>query len=695
MLIRIKEHVRWEDPNPKQTVPAEKILSEKLVKKTISRRSIIGILLAGTALISAPTTLKAALALNYIIFNPADNGVTDNSAALQTAIDTAWAQPFGGTVYCAPCSVGYVIDNINLRNQVDVLGGGMRETAFLAKPGSTNPVFVLDTGHVINTRYENFIVSASPQSSFTATGSGTNLTISGVSGVITLGSVGTDVIGVGVPINTYIVSQTSGTPGGAGVYVTNNATTASAAACTGISRQHCFALAAVLGGNSDAGLWYTIFKNIGIVNFGGYSWWLRGGPNSFVQPHQFITFDTCIAIRPNNYYSRCVLMTGQCGQIKFQGICDFDGLNVATNGFNIEMGAEFVSGSLIGGPLVGATTAAGGGNGTGTAVNGPRTPYNIIFHGVTSQNALTAIFTYNTFNVVIDSCYFEDVAQVIVASVAYNTSIINNHFANSGILPTATTPVNSAFSTATTGGSLAAGTYYYRVSATNANGETLASAETSQVVPAGTSTNTVTVNWGAVTGATGYKVYGRTTGAELLIASVGAVTTYVDTGSITPAGALPTVSTSGIGFIISMTNGSYGNVIGSDYGSPDRFIANGAGNGSGQLFTQGNLTAGTPGNLDSNVSWAVNGPIAALRYAQQCYINAATTITSFTSYHTVGTRVSFVNDQGGASVAFTSGNNIKLGHWTTLTLGNFDTALFELSDAAAGWQLIGTTGTLS
>lgn len=103
------------------------------------------------------------------------------------------------------------------------------------------------------------------------------------------------------------------------------------------------------------------------------------------------------------------------------------------------------------------------------------------------------------------------------------------------------TPVNSAFSTLTTGGTLAAATYFYRVSATDANGETLASTETSQATTG--TTSTVTVNWGAVTGATGYKVYGRTTGAELLIAAVGNVTTYTDTGSITPSGALPAANT--------------------------------------------------------------------------------------------------------------------------------------------------------
>lgn len=110
---------------------------------------------------------------------------------------------------------------------------------------------------------------------------------------------------------------------------------------------------------------------------------------------------------------------------------------------------------------------------------------------------------------------------------------------------TLSTPTNAAFSTASTGGSLVPATYYYRVSALGAAGETLASTETSQVVGAGTNTNTVTVNWAAVSNATGYKVYGRATGAELLIATVGNVTTYIDTGSVTPAGALPASNTTG------------------------------------------------------------------------------------------------------------------------------------------------------
>jgi hypothetical protein len=109
------------------------------------------------------------------------------------------------------------------------------------------------------------------------------------------------------------------------------------------------------------------------------------------------------------------------------------------------------------------------------------------------------------------------------------------------------TPVNGTHTTTTTGGTLVPGTYYYRVSATNALGETLASTETSKVVPAGTNTNTVTVVWGVVMGATGYKVYGRTTGAELLMATIASGNTllWLDAGSVGPAGALPTANSTG------------------------------------------------------------------------------------------------------------------------------------------------------
>lgn len=112
-------------------------------------------------------------------------------------------------------------------------------------------------------------------------------------------------------------------------------------------------------------------------------------------------------------------------------------------------------------------------------------------------------------------------------------------------------PVVGSTSTATTGGTLAAGVYGYRVTALTALGETRPSAEM-RVTTTG-ATSTTTINWTAPPSLdertaptiTGYKVYGRTMGAWLLIATLGVVLTYTDTGSVTPAGAMNRRNTSG------------------------------------------------------------------------------------------------------------------------------------------------------
>lgn len=102
--------------------------------------------------------------------------------------------------------------------------------------------------------------------------------------------------------------------------------------------------------------------------------------------------------------------------------------------------------------------------------------------------------------------------------------------------------------TAVAGGSLTVSTtYYYRVSAVsgsnNGTGVTLPCVEVSAAT-AGANLS-VQLAWTAVPNAVGYQIFGRATGAELLIAQVaGSATTYTDTGAITPLGAMPTVDTS-------------------------------------------------------------------------------------------------------------------------------------------------------
>lgn len=91
---------------------------------------------------------------------------------------------------------------------------------------------------------------------------------------------------------------------------------------------------------------------------------------------------------------------------------------------------------------------------------------------------------------------------------------------------------------------------FFKVTAYNAGGETLPSAEVSVSVVSGSAT----VTWGAVTGATGYKVYrSRATGTEALVADVGNVTTYTDYGSITPSGSPPVSNTTSGAVVLTWT----------------------------------------------------------------------------------------------------------------------------------------------
>ena len=72
-------------------------------------------------------------------------------------------------------------------------------------------------------------VSTCALASFTGTGSGTNLTAASVTGLLEPGDT---LSGTGVPAGTIILSQSSGVPGGAGVYVTSASTTSSSASLT-------------------------------------------------------------------------------------------------------------------------------------------------------------------------------------------------------------------------------------------------------------------------------------------------------------------------------------------------------------------------------------------------------------------------------------------------------------------------------
>jgi hypothetical protein len=109
-------------------------------------------------------------------------------------------------------------------------------------------------------------------------------------------------------------------------------------------------------------------------------------------------------------------------------------------------------------------------------------------------------------------------------------------------------PVNATFTLGA--GTLVAGTYCYRVTASTLAGETDPSTETCLTIGAGDAPAGVNVNWATIPGAIVYKVYGRTTGTEELLTTISnipvATPTWLDSGSGTPSGAMPTKNESGV-----------------------------------------------------------------------------------------------------------------------------------------------------
>ncbi len=95
-----------------------------------------------------------------------------------------------------------------------------------------------------------------------------------------------------------------------------------------------------------------------------------------------------------------------------------------------------------------------------------------------------------------------------------------------------------AFTTGSSGSS-----YYYKLTATNAQGETVGSASL------GMANNTSTLNWTQINGATGYKLYRNSiddfTSGSLLRTTIttGATVSFADTGAATGAGLPPTAPT--------------------------------------------------------------------------------------------------------------------------------------------------------
>lgn len=136
----------------------------------------------------------------------------------------------------------------------------------------------------------------------------------------------------------------------------------------------------------------------------------------------------------------------------------------------------------------------------------------------------------------------------LTINVPVGTSVLVNDLAGNsvaGAIAALATPAAPTLTPSGTGGTLAAGTTYnYRIVAVNKYGVTLPGPQAASNATTTGTTSSIAISWAAVTGATSYQVYGRTAGAELLLATVTA-TNYTDTGAATPSGAMPAANTSG------------------------------------------------------------------------------------------------------------------------------------------------------
>lgn len=132
-----------------------------------------------------------------------------------------------------------------------------------------------------------------------------------------------------------------------------------------------------------------------------------------------------------------------------------------------------------------------------------------------------------------------DTFKALLMESGFVFNPMTHSFANSGIVRLDTPTISALVEQS---GTLGAGTYYYRVTAINSVGETLGSTESNITIAA---SKGVQITWGAVDGATGYRIFGRSQATEQLLIEVGTVTTWTDTGALTPAGALPAEDTTG------------------------------------------------------------------------------------------------------------------------------------------------------
>ena len=142
-----------------------------------------------------------------------------------------------------------------------------------------------------------------------------------------------------------------------------------------------------------------------------------------------------------------------------------------------------------------------------------------------------------------ENVMFGGATPAIQNLVPSNITIRRNHFSKNLAWKNALAPTPVATATAGAAGSLAAGTYAYRVVAYTAcgNSQTCTSTASAEVKATVAASGSVNLTWKSISGATSYRVYGRTAGAQNLYWTV-TTTSFVDTGAAGTSGSVPTAT---------------------------------------------------------------------------------------------------------------------------------------------------------
>jgi hypothetical protein len=146
--------------------------------------------------------------------------------------------------------------------------------------------------------------------------------------------------------------------------------------------------------------------------------------------------------------------------------------------------------------------------------------------GIVRVDRTSTILSQQTFGNLFEWLTSHDsVSTPVLARVGQGLTVVGDTDFHALIAAPTITP-----STSPTGGALAAATYSYRVTSITVAGESTPSTAATQTTTG--STSTVALSWPAVANATGYRIYGRTSGFERLVATVGpSAINWVDDGS--------------------------------------------------------------------------------------------------------------------------------------------------------------------